>query len=179
MFECPYKNCHAKSHRWWDDTATCLSPISTAYRCVTFTHSSLSLPPLYHVLSFTWAQWLLWPIYQIIAHSFKKAEVASNLGVSPLSGGAKRSPKQSLWGNDPGLNIQLCIFRCSRHSPFSSAQPAEWFKSPLWVYECETREYCSLRGSRQHWLWVLEWFSVYVHSVSWACNNWFCVRVWN
>lgn len=34
-----------------------------------------------------------------------------------------------------------------------------------------------MRGNRQHRLWVLERFSVYVQSVGWACNNWFCMCV--
>lgn len=44
--ECPYENCREETHTWWEsvDAATCLSPISTAYHSVTFTHSSLSLP---------------------------------------------------------------------------------------------------------------------------------------
>lgn len=47
------------------------------------------------------------------------------LGVSPLSGGNKRNPKQSLWGNDPGLNIQMFIFGDRDTAHLARAQPAQ------------------------------------------------------
>lgn len=136
-----------KSHNWHIQHTMLLSPRSL-------------YPPSYHVLSFTWAQSLLWPNYKIIAGLFRKAEVAHTQGVPPPSwaaAGINVARSWALQGNDQELNIQLCIFR-ARARP-ASVWTAGWLKSLLWVCECvgvRQKESVALRGNRQQWLWVLE-----------------------
>lgn len=81
------------------------------------------------------------------------------LGVSPLSGGNKRSPKQSLWGNDPGLNIQMFIFSArdtahlARPRQLSVDSRVVKITALVCACGCETGregEYYSLKGNRQH-----------------------------
>lgn len=117
------------------DSAVCCRLAHMEYQCAPLT--------LRNVPSFTWAQWLLWLICQIIVHSFRESGASWNgWEFSLLSGRDKRSPgvkpARRKW---PGAKYIYAVHLSrSRHSPFGPALPAQrgqqtGLKSALWVCE--------------------------------------------